>query len=95
MLIVQKADIGFCKNCLRSNREGYIFEISLGNSTTGNTSIKVCEKCAGIIRNAITMHLNELGESTHYISKIGDEFKEFESYSAYLEYKKEIENDVC
>lgn len=65
MLVIQKADFGQCTNCLRGNMDGQVYEFSIGNTShygTGIHTLKVCEKCAEIIKNRFEAMLEELKE---------------------------------
>lgn len=59
MLVVEKSVFGFCKNCLKTNADDIIFEVTIGNHQTGNQTFKICPRCAEIILNGIRAGLED------------------------------------
>ena len=59
MLVVEKSVFGLCKNCLKDNGDTTIFEVTIGNTLTGNQTFKICQRCAQIILNGINAQMED------------------------------------
>lgn len=59
MLVVEKSVFGLCKNCLKDNGDTIIFEVTIGNTHTGNQTFKICKRCADIMMNGINAQMED------------------------------------